>query len=233
MGEKEYRLMTLNLDEGDDTALVRELRSMFPSYRYYVGGAAALRLDLQQNVAEEIPVVMAIVILMLLLTSHAYLEPLAILFVLAICILLNLGANFLFPSVSFITFAVSPILQLALSIDYAIMLLHSYDAQLEEGLSPIEAMKNALEGSFMPIASSAFTTVAGLLSLTFMSFKIGFNIGVVLSKGILISMVGVFLLMPSVCLLLTKPLMATRHKSLPLSGKALTGFLYHGRYLLL
>ena len=237
VGDVTYRLMTLNLDEGDDTALVRELRSMFPGYRYQVGGASALRLDLQTDVAKEIPVVMAIslaiVIFVLLLTSHAYLEPLAILFVLAICILINLGTNFLFPSISFITFAVSPILQLALSIDYAIMLLHSYDALLEEGYAPREAMKEALENCFMPIASSAFTTVAGLLSLTFMSFKIGFDIGVVLSKGILISMAGVFLLMPSVCLLLTKPLMATRHKPLPFTGKTLQRVLYRGRHLLL
>ena len=217
-----YRLVSLALEKCDATALVRQLRAMFPECEYYVGGSAASTLDLQTRVADEIPLVMfiavGIVLLVLLLTSHAWLEPLVILPVLALSIVINMGTNFIFPDVSFITFAVCAILQLALSIDYAIMLLHTWNDCRDSGLEAKEAMAEALTQCFMRIASSAMTTVAGLLSLLFMSFTIGFDIGLVLSKGIVISMLGVFLLMPAVALLLEKPLRLTRHRPLKMGG---------------
>ena len=206
-----YTRLTLTLRDCDTPALVGKLRSLFPEAgRYWVGGSAAQQLDVQRSVAAEIPAVMAIsvaiVVLVLLLTSQAWFEPFLLLIVFAVSILINMGTNFLFPDVSFITFAVCAILQLALSIDYAIMLLHTWNNCCDDGLGPEEAMVEALSQSFMRIASSAFTTIAGLLSLLFMSFTIGFDIGMVLSKGILISMLGVFLLMPALTLLLKKPL---------------------------
>ena len=217
-------LVTLTLNECDAGELVMRLRGMFPEAgEYYVGGAAASTLDVQKLVAEEIPLVMlisvGIVIAVLLLTSHAWLEPFIILTVLGASIIINMGTNSVFPDVSFITFAVCAILQLALSIDYAIMLLHTFNASWDAGLPAAEAMKDALARCFMRIASSALTTVAGLLALLFMSFTIGFDIGLVLSKGILISMLGVFLLMPAVTLLLEKPLRASRHKPLKIKGE--------------
>lgn len=219
--------VTLTLMGSDAAALVRKLRQLYADIPCAVGGQAAALLDIQQSVGAEIPGVMAIavavVLLVLLLTSHAWLEPMVILPVLAVSILINMGTNFIFPDVSFITFAVSAILQLALSIDYAIMLLHAYNGFLDAGMKREEAMKEALSHSFMPIASSAFTTAAGLMSLLFMSFTIGFDIGLVLSKGILISMLGVFLLMPAVTLLFGGALKATRHKPLRLGGDHLAG----------
>ena len=229
-----YKRLTLTLRDCDAAALVTKLRSLFPNAgKYWVGGSAAQQLDVQRSVGAEIPGVMviaiAIVILVLLLTSHAWFEPLLLLIVFAVSILINMGTNFLFPDVSFITFAVCAILQLALSIDYAIMLLHTWNNCCDDGLSPEEAMVEALSQSFMRIASSALTTVAGLLSLLFMSFTIGFDIGLVLSKGILISMLGVFLLMPALTLLLKKPLQKTRHKPLRLNGAKLGGWIWKVR----
>lgn len=229
-----YQLVTLTLKACDAPALVRELRSLLPNAgTYEVGGPAANQLDVQNSVAEEMPLVMvislAVVIAVLLLTSRAWLEPVVILLVLAISIVINLGTHFIFPDVSFITFAVSAILQLALSIDYAIMLLHTYHDCRDEGAAPKDAMKNALAQCFMRIASSAFTTVAGLLSLLFMSFTIGFDIGLALSKGILISMMSVFLLMPAVTLIFEKPLRLTRHKPIPLGGQHLAKGIYRLR----
>ena len=226
-----YQRVTLTLRDCDTSALVRQLRGMFPEAgEYAVGGSAAALLDVQSSVGAEIPGVMgiavAVVLLVLLLTSHAWLEPAVILIVLAISILINMGTNFIFPDVSFITFAVCAILQLALSIDYAIMLLHAYNGFLDEGMKREQAMTEALAHSFMPIASSAFTTVAGLLSLLFMSFTIGFDIGLVLSKGIVISMLCVFLLMPSVTLLFGKALKSTRHRPIQLGGEHWTGLVY-------
>ena len=228
----EYRLVNLTLSECDGAALVETLRGLYPG-ECWVGGSAAEQLDVQESVGAEMPEVMVISVLVvlavLLLTSHAWLEPAVLLIVLALSILINMGTNFIFPQISFITFAVCAILQLALSIDYAIMLLHAYNGFLDRGLSPEEAMTEALAGSFMPVSSSALTTVAGLLSLLFMSFTIGFDIGVTLSKGILISMLCVFLLMPSVTLLFGRALRATRHRPLSLGGAHLAGFVYRGR----
>ena len=219
-----YQLVTLTLRDCDAASLVRELRAMFPDAgKYEVGGSAANQLDVQSSVAEEMPLVMsislAVVASVLLFTSRAWLEHVVILLVLAVSVVINLGTHFVFPDVSFITFAVSAILQLALSIDYAIMLLHTYHDCRDEGETPKDAMKNALAQCFMRIASSAFTTAAGLLSLLFMSFTIGFDIGLALSKGILISMLSVFLLMPAVTLIFEKPLQLTRHKPISLGGQ--------------
>ncbi len=229
-----YRRLTLTLHKCDAAALVTKLRSLFPDAgKYWVGGTAAQQLDVQHSVGAEIPGVMiiavAVVLLVLLLTSHAWFEPLLLLVVFAVSILINMGTNFLFPDVSFITFAVCAILQLALSIDYAIMLLHTWNDCCDSGLSPEEAMIEALSQSFMRITSSAMTTVAGLLSLLFMSFTIGFDIGLVLSKGILFSMLGVFLLMPALTLLLKKPLLKTRHKPIRLNGAKLGGWVWKVR----
>ncbi|MCR5297638.1 MAG: MMPL family transporter [Clostridiales bacterium] len=219
-----WQMVTVTLADCDTAELVTRLRGMFPEAGgCLVAGSAASQLDIQKSVGAEIPGVMAVaaavVLAVLLLTSHAWLEPLVLLIVFALSILINMGTNFLFPDVSFITFAVCPILQLALSIDYAIMLLHTWNALRDEGMSPEEAMTGALTECFMRITSSAVTTIAGLMSLLFMSFTIGFDIGMVLSKGIVISMLNVFLLMPSVTLLLAGPLGKTRHAPVRLGGE--------------
>jgi len=227
-------LVTVTLETSDAASLVPVLRSMFPEAGHYtVDGSAANQLDVQNSVGAEIPGIMgiavAVVFAVLLLTSHAWLEPLLLLLVFAISILINMGTNFLFRDVSFITFAVCAILQLALSIDYAIMLLHTWNRFCDSGLSPEEAMVEALSQCFIRISSSALTTVAGLLSLLFMSFTIGFDIGMVLSKGILISMLCVFLLMPALTLMLKTPIRKTRHKPVSFGGSRLGGFVYNRR----
>ena len=229
-----YRLVSVTMQGGDAAETVRQLRGMFPEAgKYYVGGSAANQLDAQRSVADEIPVVMliavAVVLIMLLITSHAWLEPAILLIVLAISIVINMGTNFIFPDVSFITFAVSAILQLALSIDYAIMLLHTFNSYRGTGMDAKDAMTQALTECFMRITSSAFTTIAGLLSLLFMSYTIGFDIGMVLSKGIICSMLGVFLLMPSLTILLEKPLYRTRHKPLNPGGDRLARWIARAR----
>lgn len=231
---KTYQLVTLTLNECDAAALVEKLRAMFPEAgEYDVGGSAAAQLDVQKSLGREIPLALllavAVVIAVLLLTSRAWLEPAVIMAVLALSIVINMGTNFIFPDVSFITFAVCAILQLALSIDYAIMLLHAWNDRVTAGQDAESAMVDALVASFMPIASSAMTTAAGLLSLLFMSFTIGFDIGLVLSKGILISMLGVFLLMPALTLFCRNGLKRTAHKPLRLGGARLARGIYRFR----
>ena len=212
----------LNQYLSEDTMTKKALVVMEEEFGGVELGDPEASRDMQNRIGAEIPLVMgislAIVVAVLLLTSHAWLEPVPILATLGVSILINMGTNFIFPNVSFITFAVSAILQLALSIDYAIMLLHTFNACRDGGLSGPEAMKEALAECFMRVSASALTTVAGLLSLLFMSFRIGFDIGMVLSKGILISMACVFLMMPAVILMMHGPLQKTRHRPLRLGG---------------
>ena len=229
-----WQLVNVTLNACDSAEAVRKLRSMFPGAgEVCVGGGAASTLDMQERVGKEIPVVMiiavAVVLAMLLLTSHAWMEPAVLLTVLAVSILLNMGTNFVFRDVSFITFAVSAILQLALSIDYAIMLLHTFNGYRDAGKTAAEAMEEALAECFMRVSSSALTTAAGLMSLLFMSFTFGFDLGLVLSKGILFSMLCVFMLMPGVTLLLEKPLRKTRHRPIRLGGDRLAAGIFRVR----
>ena len=227
---KERALITLTLFESDASALVENLREHFAGRdECYVGGSVATLMEVQRSIASEMPAVMgisvAIVLVVLLLTSHAWLEPAVVLLSLAVSILINMGTNFIFADVSYITFAVCAILQLALSIDYAIMLLHTRNACIDAGMEPKEAMAEALSQCLMRIFSSALTTIAGLLSLVFMSFTIGFDIGLVLSKGILVSMLTVFTFMPAVVMAADGPLRRTRHRPLRFGGEKLAGFI--------
>jgi len=113
---------------------------------------------------------------------------------------------------------VAAILQLALAMDYSIMLLHSFTEIRDSGTDDYAALVTALAESIMPVSSSALTTVAGLVSLMFMSFTIGYDIGIVLAKGIIISMITVFTLMPAIIYWFRKPLRSTMHKPVPLGG---------------
>ncbi len=224
-----YRLITLSLiGVRDDAALLSAVDAALGDADATIEGDIETNRAVRRSIADEIPAIMliavAIVFIVLLLTSHAWIEPLLFAAVLVASILINMGTNWIFPSISFITYAVTAVLQLALAMDYSIMLLTNYDRALEKGVTDREAVTRALAESFMPIASSSLTTVAGLAALMFMSFTIGFDIGIVLSKGILISMLTVFILMPALILCFSKSLKRTRHRAVPLGGEKLAGF---------
>lgn len=227
-----YERIQLILDCEDSVAYVKELETYFSSLEsvksFDMSGAAPQTLFIQKNLLREIPIAMilaiSIVIAVLFITSHSYFEPLLFLIVLLVSVVLNMGTNWVFDSISFITFAVSAILQLALAMDYSIMLLHSYFDILEETSDKNEAMAKALARSFMPISASSLTTIAGLASLMFMSFTIGYDLGVVLCKGIVFSLLTVFLFMPALIILFSKPLERLKHKPISLGGARIGGF---------
>ena len=224
-GDDTYTQVSMIVAEAEAEAAYDQVEQYLADVPHLSSGAVRDSRIIQASLAEEIPLVMAvsclIVLAVLLMMTRSFLEPLIFLAVIAVSIVLNMGTNLIFPSISFITFAVAAILQLALSMDYSIMLINAYDARLDQGLPPVRAMTGALADSFMPVASSALTTVAGMVSLVFMSFTIGYDIGVVLAKGIVLSMLAVFLMMPGLLVLLTPALARTRHKSLRIRAEAL------------
>lgn len=218
------------------SGLQKEFESRSDIGVFYLSGPAPQTLKLKESIMREVVVAMIIavcvVLAVLLLTSHSWFDPVIFVIVLMVSIVINMGTNWVFDSISFVTFAVAAILQLALAMDYSIMLLHSYFEMRALTDDRVRAMEMALSKSFMPVSSSALTTIAGLVSLMFMSFTIGFDLGVVLSKGIVISMLTVFLLMPALILAFSKPLEIFRHRPLPLGGRAIGRFAYRMRRVL-
>ena len=155
----------------------------------------------------------AFVLLILVLTTTSWLEPLVVLSSLGVAILINSGSNLIFGEISFVSNAAGSILQLAVSLDYSIFLLHRFEECRRETPDPGEAMVEALCKSTMSILSSGLTTVIGFLALCLMQFQIGPDMGLVLGKGVAISLLTVFLFSPSLILLCYNLLDKTRHRS--------------------
>lgn len=160
-----------------------------------------------------------VVLIILLATTSSFIEPLILLLTLAISIFINLATNVIFKSTSIITFSCTAILQLGLSMDYAIFLLHKYKDELKKHSTPKIALANAIPKSSRAILTSALTTIGGFLSLLAMRFSIGYDLGLSLAKGILCSCLTVLLLQPALILLLNKPAKATQHKAINISFK--------------
>ena len=221
-----YRLIRVIANADNSDAVYDAIEAQLADTPHLISGGPKDNRLLQQNIGREMPIVMLvsciIVLAVLLAMSRSWLEPFIFFLIIAVSILLNMGTNWIFPSISFVTFAVAAILQLALAMDYSIMLINAFERLRAQGLAPREAMTQALADSFMPIASSALTTVAGMLALVFMSFTIGFDIGIVLAKGIVLSMLTVFLLMPGVLVACSPLLDKTAHKPLHISGTLIT-----------
>ena len=187
------------------------------------GGAVIEKANLREAIEGEIPFILAIALCLvtaiMLLTSKSWLEPIILLLASGVAILINMGTNAIFGEISYITNAVGAILQLALSIDYSIVLLHSYRAIKATEEDKDKAMHQAIKEVVKPVSASALTTIAGLLALLFMSFKIGFDIGIVLMKGIVISAITSLTLLPALLLLFDKLMNKTEKRELVLKGK--------------
>lgn len=174
-----------------------------------VGASLAGTLDSEMGMIMVIAVV--IIILVLLLTSGSYAEVPVLLLTFGVAALLNMGTNFMLGEISFVSNSVSVILQLALAIDYAIILLHRFIEEKEEH-DTRDACVIALSNAIPAISASSLTTISGLAAMMFMQFKIGYDLGIVLIKAILLSMLSVFTLMPGLLMLFAKPIEKTKHK---------------------
>lgn len=174
--------------------------------------------DYTDKLAGEMAGIMAIaaavIFVVLLLTSRSYFEVVIFTVVFAVAALLNMGTNFWLGEVSSITNSIAVIMQLALAIDYAIIFAHRYQDEAASGPDEKEALIRALAKSIAEISSSSLTTVSGLAALTLMQFRLGYDLGIVLAKGIVCSMLTVFLLMPGLIMLFPNALKRTQHRSL-------------------
>ncbi|CAG9620290.1 efflux RND transporter permease subunit [Sutcliffiella rhizosphaerae] len=154
-----------------------------------------------------------IIIFILVVSTNSWIEPLFFLTAIGVSVLINLGTNIFIGEVSFVTQSVAPILQLAVSLDYAVFLLHSFSDYLKKTNNPEEAMELAMKKSFPAIAVSAATTFFGFIALTFMEFEIGSDLGLNLVKGIVLSFISVMVFLPALTLYFYKWMEKTKHRS--------------------
>ena len=209
-------LFTLTFEEEEDTEISQEamiqIRNVLEGYSAYVyttvdkDDAAALKADMQVIVV----IVIFIILVVLLFTSKTYMEIVIFLAVFGLAALLNMGTNYWFGEISFVTNAVGAVLQLALAIDYAIILFHRFMEE-HETKETIEAITVALSKAIPEISSSSLTTVSGMVALMFMQFGIGMDLGSVLTKAIIISLLTVFLFMPALIVMFAKAIDRTVH----------------------
>ena len=204
--------------------IVEILKNVVGENSYSTSGMTEQANALYETVFDEIWIYLIaagiVVIAILLITTNSIMEPLILILTLVISIVINLGSNAIFSSTSIITFAIGAILQLGLSMDYAIFLMHQYRAELKTNLDPKQALAAAIPKSVAALASSALTTIVGLLALIAMKFEIGFDLGLSLAKGIVCSLITVLFLQPCLMLILDKARVKTQHKCLDFHFRA-------------
>ena len=179
-----------------------------------------------KNLAEKetplyvlIAVVLAVIVLGL--TMDSYFIPLLFMLSIGMAIVYNLGSNYFFGEISYITKALAAVLQLGVTLDYSIFLMHSYEEQQVRYNGDKErAMAHAISQTFSSVIGSSVTTVAGFIALCFMTFTLGMDIGVVMVKGVILGVIACVTILPSMILCCDKWIMKTMHKPfLPDIGK--------------
>lgn len=227
-----YTLYTLNVDDYDHSKTSENIYNEIKDNYDYVGMNGTIYNEFKPVLKLWIIVVsisMAMIILTIL--SESYIEPWLYLISIGVAVFINKGTNIMFDSVSNITESICAILQLALSMDYSIMLSNRYRQEREKEKNKEKAMRNALYDSFSAISSSSITTVVGLLALVFMSFTIGKDLGFVLAKGVVLSLVSIFLFLPGLLLIFDKQIQNSKKKSLNINMKRIGDYSYKTRYI--
>lgn len=211
-----HTLYVIHVDDTDDSELAsnvyKEITKNYKDDTIYTGGEIAER---NNPVLPTWIVVLAVgcALIILIIMCESYVEPFLFLASILIAVLLNNGTNIIFGTVSNITSSISAILQMALSMDYSIMLMNRYAQEKQKETDKVKAMKNALYNAFKAISSSSVTTIVGLLALVFMSFTIGRDLGFVLAKGVLFSLISIFFVLPSLILMFDKWITKTKKRS--------------------
>lgn len=208
--------VTFEGEETDEVSItaMKELKERLKDLDVYisseVGGGKAETIQSEMNIVMLVAVV--IILSVLLFTSHTYMEIPVLLTTFGMAALLNMGTNYLLGTISFVSNSISVVLQLALAIDYAIILCHRYTEEREH-YEARGAVITALSKAIPEIASSCLTTVSGMVAMMFMQFGLGMDLGVVLIKAILFSLLSVFTLMPGLLMVFSSLIDKTHHKS--------------------
>lgn len=182
----------------------------------FVRGPAADAFNIQQTASSEILVitlsVIPIFLLILLIATNSWIEPVLFIATIGASVLINMGTNIVVGEISFITQTSASLLQFAVTMDYSIFLLHRFGEERAKGFELKQAITNALKKSFSTITASSLTTIAGFAALMFMRYSIGFDMGLVLVKGVVLSLLSVLLLLPALIVIFEQAVERTRHR---------------------
>lgn len=196
---------------------IKDIRSI-AGKQCFVSGMSAMVTDLKDLCEREEPIYVGIAVLLATIAMLAFLDgwlvPFVFLASIGMMIVLNLGTNYFFGEISYITKALSAVLQLAVTMDYSIFLWHSYNEQREMFDDPKDAMEVAISKTLTSVVGSSITTVAGFAALCFMAFTLGKDLGLVMAKGVVLGVIGCVTVLPDLILILDKPLHKTKHKSI-------------------
>ncbi|MCL1859124.1 MAG: MMPL family transporter [Oscillospiraceae bacterium] len=216
--------------KGKEKEGIREIRALLGDRGNVTGEASEIEF-VQSATGTEVRnamvILLPVIILILILSTTSWIEPLLFLAAIGLSVVINMGTNVFFDGVSFLTNAVTPILQLAVSLDYAIFLLHSFGKYRKTGINVEEAMREAIKESFSTVAASASTTLFGFMALLFMDFRIGSDLGVSLAKGILFSFISVMVFLPALTMCVYKAIDKTHHREFMPTFANINKFLKH------
>ncbi len=207
-------LATGDEDRGEE--IIKSVRALCGERSLLSGelvNLATVKTSIMKEIGKIILYVVPLVLLVLLLTTSSWLEPLLFVIAIGVAIVINEGTNAFLGEISFVTRATGAVLQLAVSMDYAVFLLHRFAEYRKQGLQVTEAMRKAMAASASSIAASAMTTVFGFLALTLMRFRLGPDMGFVLAKGTLLSFMSVMFLLPVLAIYFSSLMDRTHHRS--------------------
>lgn len=208
-------LYSVTIAKGTEKETCAAIRDFIGDENLLAGEApdlAAMQDKTATEVAGAMLILLPAIIFLLIISTSSWLEPLLYLATLGISILINMGSNIIFKEISFMTSSISPILQLAVSLDYAIFLLHSFADYRKKYDDVNIAMKHAIKSSIVTVAASALTTLFGFMALMFMKFGIGADLGLNLAKGIILSFITTMIFLPALTLCTYKIMDKTQHR---------------------
>ncbi|MBP5330400.1 MAG: MMPL family transporter [Lachnospiraceae bacterium] len=207
---------------------IREVRKI-AGEQCFVSGMSALVTDLKDLCEKEEPIyvgiAVALALVAMLVLLDSWLVPFVFLASIGMMILLNLGSNYFLGEISYITKALSAVLQLAVTMDYSIFLWNCYNEKRSSASDNKEAMAEAVHDTFTSVLGSSITTVAGFIALCFMTFTMGRDLGIVMAKGVIFGVIGCVTVLPALILVFDKPLQKTKHKALIPEMKGFSGAL--------
>ncbi|MBQ9833516.1 MAG: MMPL family transporter [Clostridia bacterium] len=212
----ECAIMSVIIESGKEVVAINAIRELVGEEGAVTGEAAGSAQSQESASSEAIQIISLLIpllIVILLCSTNSYFEPFVLLIGIGVSVLINMGTNIFLGSISYITSSVAPILQLAVSLDYAIFLLHSFASNRKKTPDIEQAMKAAIKESFPAVSASALTTLFGFLVLCFMRFKIGIDMGLTLAKGIALSLTSCMVFLPAFTLICCPLLDKTTHKS--------------------
>lgn len=196
---------------------IEQISDMLPE-QCKISGTAAMTYDMKVMLMEQTPLYAGIAIVLALIalgfTMESFMLPIVMLLSLGFAIIYNMGTNFMFGQISFITQAIAAILQLGVTMDYSIFLMDRYVEEKPKYRTREAAMAKAIKGTFSSLAGSSLTTVFGFLALCFMSFTLGLDLGIVMAKGVILGIVTVVTILPAMLLVFENAINKTKHKSL-------------------